>query len=462
LGTDSEMLFASASETAQRLVEREVSARELTELLLARIDEVNPSLNAIVELRDQEALTEADALDREIAAGSKRPLLGVPVTVKEAFNVAGMKTTWGNPAFKDYRANSDATVVARLKRAGANIIGKTNVHSMLGDFAQTVNDLYGATRNPWDLGLTPGGSSGGSAAATAAGLTFLEFGSDLVGSIRIPAAFCGVYGMRPSVGIVPLSGFQVPHAPAEPSEMRYMSAVGPITRSARDLRAALLATAGPEAAAAHAYRWTLAPPRHERLSDYRVGVVLDDQHCPVSSEIAPALSGLVDGLAAAGAKVTHGWPDGVDPARSYESFAYHVQLFFAFADPDAQFTRLDELIEQERHRMAARAAWGRYFEEVDVFICPVNFTAAFPHDSRPLEQRTIRTPEGDRRYHEQPFWTSHAALPGLPALTAPIGHTARGLPVAAEIIAPLYEDDTAITFAELLAHEIGGYEPPPS
>jgi amidase len=153
------MLFASASEMARLLADREVSSRELTELLLARIDEVNPSLNAIVELRDHEALTVADALDREIAAGSKRPLLGVPVTVKEAFNVAGMKTTSGNPAFKDYSANSDATVVARLKRAGANIIGKTNVHSMLGDFAQTVNDLYGATRNPWDRGLTPGGWS---------------------------------------------------------------------------------------------------------------------------------------------------------------------------------------------------------------------------------------------------------------------------------------------------------------
>src|SRR5215216_1690594 len=289
-----------------------VSSRELTELVLARIDAANPDLNAVVEVRREAALEEAAAADEAVARGERvGPLHGVPMTIKEAFNVAGLHTTWGNPAFKEYVADSDATVVRRLKQAGAIIVGKTNVHAMLADFAQTANDLYGVTNNPWDLTRTPGGSSGGGAAALAAGMTFLEYGSDLVGSIRIPASFCGVYGLKPSVGIVPLTGFQVPGPTAAPSEMTYMSAVGPLGRSARDLRTALNATAGPEAPAASAYSWRLLPPRQTRLEDFRVGVVFDDEHAPVSSEITTPFSEAVDALARAGATVAEGWPEGI-------------------------------------------------------------------------------------------------------------------------------------------------------
>jgi amidase len=385
----------------------------------------------------------------------------VPMTVKESFNVAGLHTTWGNPEFADYIAENDATVVRRLKDAGAIIVGKTNVHFMLADFAQTANELYGVTNNPWDTARTPGGSSGGGAAALAAGMTFLEYGSDLVGSIRIPASFCGVYGLKPSVGIVPLTGFQVPGPPAPPSEMLYMSAVGPLGRSASDLRIALKVTAGPELPAANAYSWTLAPARHRQLEDFRVGVVLDHEQAPVSSEVAAVLSGAVDALARVGAKVVEGWPQGVDPVEQSESFAFHIGLFFAFQEPGEDFARSAEFIEQENRRMAARAAWSRYFNEIDVFLCPANFTPAFLHDSRPFEERTITTPEGDRPYDTLPFWISHASLPGLPAVVAPIGRTPGGLPVGAQIVGPLYEDDTAVTFAELLADVIGGYEAPP-
>jgi amidase len=455
-----EIPFQSAIEAAQALRRREVSSRELTEALLARVDAVNPVVNAVVELRREEALREAAAADRQIADGVSGALLGVPITIKEAFNVTGMRTTWGNPAFKDYVAESDATVVRRLREAGSIILGKTNAHFMLADFAQTFNELYGATNNPWDTARTPGGSSGGSAAAIATGMSLLEFGSDLVGSIRIPASFCGVYGLRPSVGIMPLTGFQVPGPPVGPSEMSYMSVVGPLGRSAADLRTALSATAGPEAPAACAYSWALSPPRHTRLAEYRVGVVLDHERAPVSSEVAGALSDAVDAIAGAGATIVEGWPEDVDPVAGYESFGYHVQLFLAFQEPGADFARLPELINQENHRMAARAAWERYFDNVDVFLCPANFTAAFPHDSRPFEQRTITTPEGERPYEDQPFWISHASLPGLPAAVAPIGSTPSGLPIGAQIIGPLYQDDTALTFAELLGDLVGGYKPP--
>jgi quercetin dioxygenase-like cupin family protein len=277
----SALLFQPATDAAVLVRRREISSRELTELLFARIDAVDPELNAVVERRQGAALAEAAAADRAIAAGREvGPLHGVPMTVKEGFNVAGLHTTWGNPAFRDYVADADATVVRGLKSAGAIVVGKTNVPFMLADFGQTANEVYGVTSNPWDTTRTPGGSSGGAATALSAGMTFLEYGSDLVGSIRIPASFCGVYGLKPSVGIVPLAGFQPPGPPADPSEMSYMSALGPLARSARDLRTALKVTAGPADPATNAYSWRLSPPRHTRLKDFRVGVVLDQRARP--------------------------------------------------------------------------------------------------------------------------------------------------------------------------------------
>jgi amidase len=457
-----DILLLPATEVARRLRDRELSSRELTEALLARIEAVDPALNAVVELRGEQALAEAAAADQATARGAALgPLHGVPMTIKESFDVAGLHTTWGNPAFADHVAGADATVARRLREAGAILVGKTNVAFMLGDFGQTANQLRGVTRNPWDPARTPGGSSGGAAAATAAGLTFLEYGSDLVGSVRLPAALCGVYGLKPSVGIVPLTGFQPPGPPADPSDMTYMSAVGPLARSAADLRAALAATAGPEAPAAAAYRWSLAPPRRTRLADFRVGMVLDHPLAPVTGEVAAALSGAADALEQAGAKLVEGWPDGIDPAREAESFGFHVGLFLAYQQHDQDLPGLADAFEHERRRMAARAAWGRYFAEVDVFLCPASFTPPFPHDPRPLEARVIVTPEGERPYANLAFWMAHASLPGLPAVAAPVGRTPSGLPVGAQIVGPLHEDDTAITFAGLLGEVTGGYQPPP-
>ena len=457
-----ELLVRPATDVARLLRRRELSSRELTEALLARIEAVNPVLNAVVELRGEEAVAEAAAADEAAAAGGELgPLHGLPMTIKDGFDVAGLHTTWGNPAFKDYVAGTDATVVRRLRRAGAIIAGKTNVAFMLGDFGQTANPLYGATANPWDPARTPGGSSGGAAAAVAAGLSFLEYGSDLVGSIRIPAGYCGVYGLKPSVGVVPLTGFQPPGPPAPPSDMTYLLAVGPLARSAGDLRAALAVTAGPEDPAARAYRWSLSPPRHTRLRDFRVGVVLDHDHAPTSGEVGAVLSDAVDALARAGATVVEGWPGGVDPVREAESFGFHVRLFFAYQQPGDDLPPFAEVVAHEHRRMAARAAWGDYFDDVDVFLCPASFTPAFPHDTRPFEARTIATPHGERPYGDQAFWVAHASLPGLPAVAAPAGRTPGGLPVAVQVVGPLFEDDTAIGFAGLLGEVAGGYAPPP-
>lgn len=441
-----DVLFRPAGDVAGMLRRREISSRELTELLFARIDAVNPDLNGIVEQRREAALREAAAADEAAAHGAMTgPLHGVPITIKESFDVAGLHTTWGNPAFRDFVATTDATVVGRLREAGAIVTGKTNVAFMLGDFAHTANDLYGVTRNPWSVERTPGGSSGGAAAAVAAGLTFLEHGTDLVGSVRIPASFCGVYGLRPSVSTVPLTGMQPPGAVVGPSDMMYLSAVGPIARSAADLRIALRVVGGPEAPQAKAYSWSLAPPRHSRPADFRVGVVLDHPAAPVTSDVGAALSAAVDAIAAAGAAVVEGWPSGVDPVQDAESFGFHVGVFFAHAQPGAHVPAFSDVITHEHRRMAARVVWARYFADIDVFVCPATPTPPLAHAER------------DDRLA---FWTSHPALAGVPAVVAPVGRTPTGLPVGVQLVGPLHEDDTAITFAELLADVVGGYEPP--
>src|SRR3954447_24648047 len=263
-----DLFFRSATEVAALVRGGRLSARELAEMALDRIEAINPAVNAVVETCRSAALDAGAAADRAVENGEPTgPLHGVPMTIKEAFQVAGMRSTWGSPLFADHAADRDAVVVRRLREAGAVLVGTTNVPLMLADVSQTANELYGRTLNPWNPTRTPGGSTGGGAASVAAGLAYLEYGSDLTGSIRIPAAFCGVYGLKPTAGTVPLSGFQPPGPPAGPSDMAYLSAVGPLARSAADLRTALRVTAGPAGPDAKAYAWRLAPARRTRLAD---------------------------------------------------------------------------------------------------------------------------------------------------------------------------------------------------
>jgi amidase len=275
---------------ADAIAHRTVTAVELVQAALDRIDAVNPAVNAMVELRREQALAEAAAADAAIAAGEQVGRLhGVPVTVKEALAVAGMHRTWGDPNAADSISGEAAVAVDRLQHAGAIVLGTTNVAYGLADFAQTHNDLYGTTNNPWDTNRAAGGSSGGSAAALATGMSMLEIGSDLVGSVRIPASFCGVYGLRPSVGIVPTQGLLPPGAHPSPPEREIISTVGPMARSAADLRTALLAMAGPLPPEGRAWTWALPRPRCRRLHESRVSVVLDDGCAPVSAEVGDVL-----------------------------------------------------------------------------------------------------------------------------------------------------------------------------
>jgi amidase len=444
-----DLFHRPATDVAALLRTGALSARDLTAQLLDRIDVVNPTVNAVVETDRDAALHAAAEADDALARGGPLgPLHGVPITVKEAFPVTGLRHTWGDPAFAGHRATRDALVVNRLRAAGATIIGTTNVAHLLADTTRTTNPVYGPTTNPHDPTRTPGGSSGGSAAALASGLTFLEYASDLAGSIRIPAAFCGVYGLRPTPGTVPLTGFQPPNQTAGPDEMSFLSVVGPLARSAADLRVALNVTGGPAGPEAGVYSWRLAPSRLGRLNGFRVGVVLDHPAAPVTGEVGSALSDAVDAFAKAGATIVTGWPEEVDPVAQGESFGFQVGQFFAFNGGDPGFASVAEVVEQHRRRMAARAAWDRYFEDVDVFLCPAACTVAMP------------TVDGERSHHEMGFWIAQVALAGLPVVSAPVGRAVGGLPVGAQIVGPRHGDDTAITFADHAADVVGGFVAP--
>jgi amidase len=255
--------YRTVAELASGLARRQFSAAELVDRAIARIEALDGPINAVVVRDFERARLAAAQADAALQRGEKRPLLGIPMTVKESFNVAGLPTTWGIPRFKDWRAAQDAVIVARVKSAGAIVLGKTNVPLLLSD-AQSFNEIYGTTNNPWDLAGTPGGSSGGSAAALAAGYVPLELGSDLGGSLRAPAHYCGVFAHKPSLGLVPLHGHTPPATPDLPVETD-LAVVGPMARNAADLELLLNVIAGPDEPMATGYRLALGPPRHHRL-----------------------------------------------------------------------------------------------------------------------------------------------------------------------------------------------------
>jgi amidase len=258
--------YRSASDLIQALAARQISSRELVDAAIIRIEALDPKLNAVVVRDFDRARVAADAADAALGRGERRPLLGLPMTVKEQFNVAGLPTTWGYARFRDWRPGFDALAVQRLKSAGAIIIGKTNVPEGLSDW-QSYNEVHGATNNPWNLGRTPGGSSGGAAAALAAGFVPLELGADTGGSLRIPAHFCGVFGHKPGLDLIPQRGSGAPQTPAMVARSE-LSVIGPMARSADDLALELSVLAGPDKMwDGIGYKLALPEPRHDRLAD---------------------------------------------------------------------------------------------------------------------------------------------------------------------------------------------------
>lgn len=454
-----ELLDQTAGELVEAVATRKVGALELTDAAIARIEQRDGPINAVVVRDFDRAREAARAADAALGRGERRPLLGLPMTVKESNEVEGLPSTWGSPAFSGWVAEKDAVGVARLKAAGAIILGKTNVPPFLADW-QSTNPIYGRTKNPWDLGRSPGGSSGGSAAAVAAGMSPLELGSDIGGSIRVPAAFCGIYGHKPSYGLVPTRGHAPPGLDGGPIAL---AVVGPLAHSAADLDLALGVVAGPEPHEAVGYSLNLPPPRHAELADYRVLVV--DQHplAATDHEIRAALDTLAARLDDLGAPVARSSDLLPDLAAQHAVFSALVGAALSRGSPGGTTMNAHEWMDTLDAQVMFRRRWARLFESFDVVVMPTFGVVAFEHVDEPDGAKRVLTINGEATpYFNQIAWPGVALLPNLPATAAPIGFTRGGLPIGVQVIGPYLEDRTTIAFAGLLEREFGGFTPPPS
>jgi amidase len=482
--------LASATELLQQLRERKIGSLELLELLLERIERVNPSLNAVVTLDVDRARDAARAAD-DIPAGKRGPLHGLPITIKDAWEVAGMRSTCGMPEFAEHRPQRDADAVARLRAAGAIPFGKTNVPYGAADH-QSYNAVFGTTNNPWNIERTPGGSSGGAAAAVAAGFTPLELGSDIAGSIRCPAHFCGVFGHKSSYGVVPMRG----HVPPPPGSFiaPQLGVAGPLARSAADLELALDIVAAPAELDRTAWSIRFPPSRRERLSEFRIGLWFGDG---TFSTDGPCLEGLrlfAQDLHRAGAYVETVRPN-IDVEASDDLY---VALLFATVSmgmpeellaltervaverkeaPRSYPARIARAVRLSRTEMAALLdqqqvlcrQWRTFFERYDVLLCPVMPTVAFRHDQSgdgpghiAQYDRTVLV--NDRRvpYLHNMQWPGLVTVANLPATAIPTGRFVDGLPLGVQAIGPYLEDRTTIRFAQLVEQALGGFRRPPA
>ena len=477
--------FATATELTRAIADRSVSSRELLEHLLARVARHNPSLNAIVALDADRARATADAADAATASGGATgPLHGLPMTVKDVWETAGLVTTSGAPELRSYVPEADALAVGRLRGAGAVIFGKSNTPLYAGDF-QTYNDVYGRTNNPWDTSRTAGGSSGGAAAAVAAGLTPLELGSDIGGSIRNPAHFNGVYGLKPSWGVVPGRG----HIPGPPGTLveADVNCNGPLARSLEDLALALDVVAGPLPEDAAGWHLRLdAGPAIADVGQLRVATVFHEgtDVLPLAGDVRANLDGFADRLARAGARVQElSLPVPLaDGLRSWQELVLPIVGMGLPDDAYASFADLDAVPGDDPMLVAGRALAGRYrtwaranglrqrqraawaacFEQYDVVLAPVMPTAAFPHDvDRPITERVLDVDGTPVAHLVAMAWCGAVGSVLLPVVTLPTGPTPDGLPVGIQVIGPFLSDRRLLRMARLVDEAAGpGFTPP--
>lgn len=478
--------FRSAVQLRAALQRKEISSRELLDLYLKRIERHNPALNLVIARDEEGARKAASAADDARARGAEQgPLAGLPMTIKDAFEVAGMTATCGLPPLAEHRPARDADAVARLRKAGAIFFGKTNVPAGAADW-QSYNDIYGRSNNPWDVTRTPGGSSGGAAGSVAAGFTSMELGSDIGGSIRVPSHFCGVFGHKPSYGVVPMRG----HIPPPPGVLFavQLGVGGPLARSAEDLRLALEALAAPSDIDATGWTLALPPSRHARLQDFRVGLWTGGSAYGVDNAYREAIEDFVDALRHAGAKVSEAKPP-FEPMQAYHTYLEALFAVVGGGEP-ALAEAMEARIEDDKTGYAARLsramrmslvewfvsrekrehlfrAFKAFFADYDVLLCPAASVVAFPHDT----SGDVHASQLDRRlsvsgkpapYFDNFMWPSIATCSNLPATVMPMGRLVGGLPAGLQIIGPYLEDFTTIGFASLAEAALGGFNPPPA
>jgi amidase len=477
--------FRSAKELAADIRRNKIGCLELLDLYLSRVDKYNPALNAIIATDVEGARKRARAADRALARKQVwGPLHGVPMTIKESYDVVGMPTTWGVPELKDNLPLRNALAVDRLLDAGVVLFGKTNVPIYLADY-QSYNAIYGTTNNPWDVSRAPGGSSGGSAAAIAAGLCGIEAGSDIGSSIRNPAHYCGVYGHKPTFGIVPPRGQALPGRLAQGD----ISVVGPLGRSAEDLEIGLGIMAGPDEIDAVGYKLALPAPRQKALRDFKVAVMLTDPNSEVDDEVQARVQAVADFLVKKRAKVSGSARPDIDTREAQRTYIHLLRAATSGRQTQDEFDKnlaaarsvgtgdesyyarmlrgntsshRDWLAANEtRHKM--RWKWAEFFKEYDLLLCPAAASAAFPHDQQGERwERSIEVNGGRAPATDQLFWAGYSGMAYLPSTVAPAGFTKAGLPVGVQIIGAQYADRACIQMARLLEREYQGFVPPPN
>lgn len=452
MSLDESLVRMTAAQLATGLRKKAFSAQELCEASISRIEALDPQTNAVVVRDFERARTEARLADEAIAKGDVKALTGIPMTVKESYDLRGHPTTWGFTAHTEHRAREDALAVQRLKGAGAVILGKTNVPPALGDW-QSANPIYGRTNNPYDVTRSPGGSSGGSAAAIAMGFSALEMGSDIGGSIRVPAMFCGVYGHKPSFGLIPMGGHAAGGYLVAP---QLLSVVGPLARSAPDLTMALDVVAGPDAESP-ANKLALPLPRHGRLGSFRVFVLDHHPAARADSDILGALEKLADHLTREGATVARQsslLPDLMLQWKTYQAILHTIITRRDTTNrrpPISAHDWLDHLDTQLR----IRKQWADFFRHFDIVLCPAFGTAAFPHADDPDWRKRSLDMDGERgNFGSQLGWAGIATVANLPSTAIPLGLNKAGLPIGVQAIGPFLEDKTTIAFAGMVGHEI--------
>lgn len=480
----SELNWLSATDLAATLAAGEASAVEALNAHVDHYEAVNGPLNVVVTTDVERATREAGEIDTARANGSPLgPLAGVPMTLKDSLMTKGMRTTSGAPELSDFVPEVDAAPVKKLRDAGAVIWGKTNLPIYAGD-VQSYNEVFGTSNNPWNVERTVGGSSGGSAGALAAGITPLEVGSDIAGSIRNPAAMCGIVGHKPSYGIVSAKG-QIPGPPGTLTQAD-LAVVGPMARSVADCKLGLDLLAGADGWHDMAWSLTLPPARTTDPAGLRVAVWATDPYCPVDPEIEAAIMATAAGLEAAGARVDHeARPAGFDLAKAHRTFE---ALLGAALSGGWTLAELDQMAAQladgqrvqgslgvegasGRHRywltnnerrLQMRAHWKAFFEDFDVLLAPVSPTVAIPHDhAHPMTERIIDVAGSDRPYFDQTVWMGLFGLAYLPVTCLPVGLHSSGLPIGMQVVAPFLEDNTALAAAQIVEDMTGGTPRPP-
>jgi amidase len=441
----SELDTATALQLAEAVRARRASAVELCDAAIGRIERLDAAINAVVVRDFERARAAAQRCDEAVARGESGALLGVPMTVKESYNVAGLATTWGLLPFRDFRATEDATLVARLKAAGAVILGKTNVPPALADW-QSTNPIHGTTVNPRDPTRTPGGSSGGGAAAVAAGMVPLELGSDIGGSIRVPAHFCGIFGHKPSFNLLPSRGHAPPGADGAGIDL---AVCGPMARSAADLELALDVLAGPDTDDATGYRLDLPEPRHVGVEGCRVLLLDTHPSARTDASMHDALHRLAGDLVREGASIERSSPLLPDLAAAHRVYLAMLGTITTRGVPGERpvisahewFGLLDQ-------RAKVRRRWQGVFAQFDVVLAPPFGTAAFPLTSEPdWRKRSLLIDGEPTPFGDQIAWSGMATFAGLPATVAPIADDAQGLPLGVQIIGGYLHDRTTLAFA---------------